>query len=50
MLIFRVHGKCRKKFSAENIFKENDFFENIFRQKPFYVEVNGDLVAWALGS
>jgi hypothetical protein len=31
-------------FSAENIFRENDFPENIFRQKPFYVEVNGALV------
>jgi hypothetical protein len=28
-------------FSVENIFRENDFLENIFRQKPIYVEVNG---------
>jgi hypothetical protein len=28
-------------FSTENIFMENDFSENIFRWKSFYVEVNG---------
>ena len=40
-MIFRTRGKHRKMFSAENIFMENDFSENIFRRKPFYVEVNG---------
>ena len=45
-VIFRTRGKHRKIFSAENIFKENDFSENIFRRKPFYVEVNGALVGW----
>ena len=40
-MIFRTRGKHRKMFSAENIFRENDFSENIFRRKPFYVEVNG---------
>ena len=40
-VIFRTCGKHRKMFSAENIFRENDFSENIFRRKPFYVEVNG---------
>ena len=34
----------RKMFSAENIFKENDFSENIFWRKPFYVEVNRALI------
>jgi hypothetical protein len=29
-LIFRVRGKHRKIFLAENIFRENDFPENIF--------------------
>jgi hypothetical protein len=29
-LIFRAGGKYRKMFSAENIFRENDLFENIF--------------------
>ena len=41
IVIFRTRGKHRKMFSAENIFRKNDLFENIFRQKPFYVEVNG---------
>ena len=40
-MIFRTRDKYRKMFSAENIFRENDFSENIFRRKPFYVEVNG---------
>jgi hypothetical protein len=40
-MIFRAQGKHRKMFSAENIFRENNFLENIFRQKLFYVEVNG---------
>jgi hypothetical protein len=31
-------------FSIKNIFKENDLFENIFRRKPFYVEVNEALM------
>jgi hypothetical protein len=30
---------------AENIFRKNDFPENIFRWKPFYVEVNGALIS-----
>ena len=42
-LIFRVCGKRRKMFLIENIFRENDFLENILQQKPFYVEVNGAL-------
>ena len=31
-------------FSIENILRKNDFFENIFRRKPFYVEVNEQLI------
>jgi hypothetical protein len=31
-------------FSTENIFRENDFPENIFRRKSFYVEVNRALI------
>jgi hypothetical protein len=30
-------------FSAKNIFREYNFFENIFRRKLFYVERNGTL-------
>jgi hypothetical protein len=37
-------GKRRKMFSTENIFRKNDFLENIFQRKPFYVEVNGALI------
>jgi hypothetical protein len=40
-LIFRARSKHRKIFSAKNIFRKNDFLENIFQRKPFYVEVNG---------
>ena len=43
-VIFRTRGKYRKMFSVENIFWENDFSENIFRRKPFYVKVNGALI------
>jgi hypothetical protein len=43
-LIFHAYGKCCKMFSAENIFRENDLSENIFRWKSFYVEVNGALL------
>ena len=43
-VIFRTRGKHHKMFSAENIFRENDFFENIFGLKPFFVEVNGALI------
>ena len=35
-----MRGKHRKMFSIENIFKENNFSENIFQWKPFYVKVN----------
>jgi hypothetical protein len=43
-VIFRMRGKYRKRFSIENIFRENDFSENIFQRKSFYVEVNKALV------
>jgi hypothetical protein len=43
-VIFRMRDKYRKIFSIENIFKENDFSENIFRRKLFYVEVNRALL------
>jgi hypothetical protein len=29
-VIFRTRGKHYKMFSAENIFRENDFYENIY--------------------
>jgi hypothetical protein len=45
-MIFYVHSKHHKMVSAENIFRKNDFLENIFRQKSFYVEVNGALVTY----
>ena len=40
-MIFRTRDKHRKMFSAENIFRKNDLSKNIFRQKPFYIEING---------
>jgi hypothetical protein len=43
-LIFCARSKHRKILLAQNIFRENDFPENIFRRKLFYVEVNGALV------
>jgi hypothetical protein len=43
-MIFLARGKHRKMFSTENIFRENDFPENIFQRKLFYVEVNGTLI------
>ena len=35
-----MRDKHRKIFFVKNIFRENDFSENIFRWKLFYVEVN----------
>jgi hypothetical protein len=40
-MIFHARGKHHKMFSAENIFRKNDFPKNIFQRKLFYVEVNG---------
>ena len=43
-----MRSKHRKMFSIENIFRENDFSENIFRRKPFYVEVNEALISFCI--
>jgi hypothetical protein len=36
-----MRAKRRKMFSPKNIFRKNDFPENILRRKPFYIERNG---------
>lgn len=48
---YTPNAKRQKMFSAKNIFLKNDFTENIFQRKTFYVETNGAkycLLPWLL--